>query len=130
MTDFLRSPVFQLKAIELLLGLVGIAFIFTAALPSTQSVFLTEIVHFTLFSYLMLDLLVIGGYFLREPVSKFLVMLINLSGALFSLVSGIVLIVGWSQQDLTRLLFSGIVTIINALAYAADSYYIIRFNTD
>ncbi|KAG8320303.1 hypothetical protein J6590_071553 [Homalodisca vitripennis] len=72
MTDYLRSPVFQLKCVELLLGLVAIAFIIASATPST-SVFLTQVVHFTLFGYSLLDLLVIGGFFLREPVSKFLV---------------------------------------------------------
>ncbi|XP_046681861.1 uncharacterized protein LOC124368657 [Homalodisca vitripennis] len=129
MTDYLRSPVFQLKCVELLLGLVAIAFIIASATPST-SVFLTQVVHFTLFGYSLLDLLVIGGFFLREPVSKFLILVVSLSGALFSFVSAIVLIVGWSQQDLGRLLISAIATILNTIAYAGDSYYIIRFSSD
>lgn len=46
---------------------------FLGATEPSAIVFLNQLVDFSLYGWLLLDLLIIAGFFIREPISKFLV---------------------------------------------------------
>ncbi|XP_026677087.1 squamous cell carcinoma antigen recognized by T-cells 3-like [Diaphorina citri] len=70
--DLLRSPVFVTKGTEIIFSLLSIAFIVASLEPSAY-IFYSEVVYASFYGYLLLNLVVLLGFLMQEPVSQKLV---------------------------------------------------------
>ncbi|XP_075218025.1 uncharacterized protein LOC142322838 [Lycorma delicatula] len=129
MTEYLRSPLFQLKVGELILSLISAILFFT--IYPTDKVLLTNIVHLTVFGYILLNILVIFSVVIQEPLSRSLFLLINGSGGILFIISGIIMVVEFVRLDISiRILAAGLIAILNGVVYCGDTYYIIMYFQD
>ncbi|CAH0388273.1 unnamed protein product [Bemisia tabaci] len=120
--ETIKSPAFAFKAGELALTFISIVLVIGQYFGS-HSVFRNQIIDLTLFSYVFLNILIMAGLLLNEPVSRRFTFLISAIGGLFYLVTSYFLVAEWMEFSQSQLLASGVIAFINGIVFIADSYY-------
>ncbi|KAI5726080.1 hypothetical protein M8J77_023520 [Diaphorina citri] len=117
--DLLRSPVFVTKGTEIIFSLLSIAFIVASLEPSAY-IFYSEVVYASFYGYLLLNLVVLLGFLMQEPVSQKLSLIISLSGAVLHLLSFLILVEAWDMFSQKRHLASAAFSLFNFFAFVFD----------
>uniref|UniRef100_A0A8D8M9P4 MARVEL domain-containing protein n=1 Tax=Cacopsylla melanoneura TaxID=428564 RepID=A0A8D8M9P4_9HEMI len=121
------SPVFVAKITEIILSLLSIVWIVGSLYPSYHSIFYSEIVYATWYGFLFINIFSLVGYFLSEPLSKKLAVVISLIGAIFHLISAFILIDTWSDIGYRRHLASAVFTVINFVMFVLDTAFFWKY---
>ncbi|KAI5722920.1 hypothetical protein M8J76_015733 [Diaphorina citri] len=129
--DLLRSPVFVTKGTEIVstsMGITSIAFIVASLEPSAY-IFYSEVVYASFYGYLLLNLVVLLGFLMQEPVSQKLSLIISLSGAVLHLLSFLILVEAWDMFSQKRHLASAVFSLFNFFAFVFDFVFFWKYGS-
>ncbi|KAL1453967.1 hypothetical protein WDU94_010267 [Cyamophila willieti] len=124
------SPVFVAKFTEIFFSLLSIVWICDSLYPSYRSIFYSELVYFTWYGFLFINIFILVGHFISEPVSKKLTVLISLIGAIFHIISSFILIETWNDKGFKRHLASAVFTVLNFVVFVLDTVFFWRYGSN
>ncbi|XP_065201161.1 uncharacterized protein LOC135832094 [Planococcus citri] len=127
MLELLRSPFFVTKVVELALSIIC-SFLLAGILPS-DTIFQIEVVHTTIFGFVLVNLVVVLAFFFEEPLSSRLAITISAVATAFHVVAAIIMF-GYYLAETNvsrRILAAAFITLLDAVIFGADCFFTCRY---